>query len=84
MNFLYLSAFTTVASFVGLQWWVFSLVDGIKSDGLIEGGEIHSGNARRALELVLGSNVTVALLANFVLNVFAVVVLSLKVNFLSL
>lgn len=70
-----------MASLVGLQWWVFSLVDGIKSDGLIDGGEINSGNARRALELVLGSNVTVALLVNFVLNVYALVVLGLKTLF---
>lgn len=81
MNLLYISAFSTVVSLVGLQWWVFSLVDGIKSDGLIDGGEINSRNARRALELVLGSNVTVALLANFALNVFGLVVLGLKTLF---
>ena len=81
---MYVAAFSTVASFVGLQWWVFSLVDGIKADGLIDGDDIHSENARRVLELVLGSNVTVALLVNFVLNVFALVVLCLKVKFLRL
>lgn len=81
VNLLYLSAFSTVVSLVGLQWWVFSLVDGIKSDGLIDGGEVNSGNAMRVLELVLGSNVTVAMLVNFVLNVFALVVLCLKTLF---
>ena len=72
---MYVAAFSTVASFVGVQWWVFSLIDGIKADELIDGGEIHSGNARRALELVPGSNVSLALLVNFVLNVFTLVVL---------
>lgn len=80
VNLLYLSAFSTVFSLVGLQWWLFLLVDGIKSDGLIDGGEINSRNARRAMELVLGSNVTVALLVNFVFNVFGLVVLGLKVE----
>ncbi|XP_020263730.1 E3 ubiquitin protein ligase RIN2-like isoform X1 [Asparagus officinalis] len=81
VNFLYLSAISTVVSFVGLQWWVFSLVDGIKADGLIDGGEISLKNVRRVLELVLGSNVTVALLVNSVVNLFAFLVLSLKTLF---
>lgn len=73
VNYLHVSAVSTVASFVGLQWWAFSYFDAVKSDGLGEG--------ESAVELVLGSNVTVAFLVLFVINVFLLVVLSLKTLF---
>lgn len=81
VNYLYISGVSTVFSFVGLQWWVFQLIDEIKSDGLISGDEINSDNARHVLELILRSNRTVVLSINFVLNVFVLVILSLKTIF---
>eukprot|EP00262_Sarcandra_glabra_P020017 TRINITY_DN783_c0_g1_i1.p1 TRINITY_DN783_c0_g1~~TRINITY_DN783_c0_g1_i1.p1 ORF type:complete len:589 (+),score=56.43 TRINITY_DN783_c0_g1_i1:506-2272(+) len=81
VSYLSVSAVCTVLSLGGLQWWVASSLDKIKSDGLIGEGGIHSGNAGRALELLLGSYVTIALLGNFVLNVFILVVLCLKTIF---
>lgn len=83
MNYLYLSVFSTAASIVGLQWWTVSSLDGMKSDGLItsDGGGGSKESAGRALELLLSSHVTVALLANFVINVYVLVVLLLKVSY---
>ncbi|THU73619.1 hypothetical protein C4D60_Mb04t24750 [Musa balbisiana] len=83
MNYLYLSVLSTAASVVGLQWWTVSSLDGMKSDGLIssDGGGGSKESAGRALELLLSSHVTVALLANFVINVYVLVVLLLKTLF---
>ncbi|KAF8413000.1 hypothetical protein HHK36_000972 [Tetracentron sinense] len=83
VNYLSISAVSTVLSFVGLlQWWMTEVSgDKLKSDGSIGENVIHMGNADHILELLLGSYVTIALLANFVLNVFILLVLSLKTIF---
>lgn len=79
VNYLYASAISTVISLVGLQWWTVSLLDGMKSDDLIDENEDGSRSVERVLALLLGSRVTIALLASFVLNVFVLVILCLKV-----
>lgn len=81
VNYLYLSGFSTAAGFVLLQLWTVSSLEGMKADGLI-GGEAGGGSlesAGRALELLLSSHVTVILLVNFVINVYFLLVLLLKV-----
>ncbi|XP_042494923.1 E3 ubiquitin protein ligase RIN2-like [Macadamia integrifolia] len=81
VSYLSISALCTVLSLVGLQWWTESKLYQLKLDDPIGEDGIHSGNASRALELFLGSHVTIALLANFVLNVFILVILCLKTIF---
>ncbi|WOL05651.1 hypothetical protein Cni_G14380 [Canna indica] len=84
VNCLYISAFSTVVGLVVLQWWAFSSVDEMKADGLIAGGNDARGSsesAGRALELLLSSRVTMALLVNLVINVYVLVVLLLKTLF---
>ncbi|XP_058086719.1 E3 ubiquitin protein ligase RIN2 isoform X2 [Magnolia sinica] len=78
VNYLSASAVCTVISLLGLQWWTDSALDKIRSDGLISEDSIHSENATRVVELLLGSQVTVALVANFALNVFILLILCLK------
>lgn len=60
------------------------MLDGTKSDGVVDGNEVGSRSVGRALELLLGSHVTIALLASFVLNLFVLVILCLKVFILVL
>ena len=54
----------------------------LKFDGLIGETILNSGNASHALELLLGSYTTLALVANFALNVFGLLILSIKVIFM--
>ncbi|XP_065047279.1 E3 ubiquitin protein ligase RIN3-like [Musa acuminata AAA Group] len=83
VNYLCLSAFSTAVGLVGLQWWTVSSLDRMRSDGLFvgDGHGVSSESARRALELLLSSHVTVAMLVNFVINVYVLVVLLLKTLF---
>ncbi|KAB1210858.1 E3 ubiquitin protein ligase RIN2 [Morella rubra] len=81
VRYVAISAFSTVLSFIGLQFWTESSLDVLKSDGLITENFIHSGNASRVIELLLGSYATIGLLTNFVLNVFVLLVLCLKTIF---
>lgn len=81
VNFLYLSAVSTVVGFVGLQSWVLGLLDEFKSAGLIDGNRLHSGNIWSVLELLSGSNAAILLLLNFVSNVFVLGLLTLKTIF---
>ncbi|XP_074558715.1 E3 ubiquitin protein ligase RIN2-like [Curcuma longa] len=83
VNYLYLSAFSTAVGFVFLQWWTVSSLEGMKADGLIgrEAGGGSLEDAGRALELLLSSHVIVVLLVNFVINVYFLVVLLLKMLF---
>ncbi|KAG1362185.1 E3 ubiquitin protein ligase RIN2 [Cocos nucifera] len=81
VNYLSASAISTVISLVGLQWWTISLLDGMKSDDLVDENEVGSRSVERALALLLGSRVTIALLASLVLNVFVLVILCLKTIF---
>lgn len=79
-SYLKISAVCTVLSFVGLQFWSEFSLDKLQADGLIGEKLLHVENVNRALELLLGSYATVALLANFVLNVFVLLILCLKVT----
>ncbi|XVF08458.1 hypothetical protein REPUB_Repub07fG0005100 [Reevesia pubescens] len=81
VNYLVISALSTALSFVGLQFWTEFSLDKLQTDGLISENFIHTENVNRALELLLGSYATVALLANFVLNVFILLILCLKTVF---
>ncbi|URE21955.1 hypothetical protein MUK42_10700 [Musa troglodytarum] len=83
VNYLCLSAFSTAVGLVGLQWWTVSSLDRMRSDGLFvgDGHGVSLESAQRALELLLSSHVTVALLVNFVINVYVLVVLLLKTLF---
>ncbi|XP_043722590.1 E3 ubiquitin protein ligase RIN2-like [Telopea speciosissima] len=78
---LYISAFCTVLSLVGLQWWTESKLYQLKLDNSVGKDVIHSGIASHVLELLLGSHVTIALVANFVLNLFVLGILCLKTIF---
>ncbi|EOY22895.1 RPM1 interacting protein 2 isoform 4 [Theobroma cacao] len=81
VSYLAISAVSTALSFVGLQLWTEFSLDKLQTDGLISENIIHTENVNRALELLLGSYATVALLAIFVLNVFILLILSLKTVF---
>ncbi|KAL5728274.1 RING-type E3 ubiquitin transferase [Ranunculus cassubicifolius] len=78
VSLLPISAVCTVASLVGLQWWAQSSLEKLKLDGSIGESVIHSGNVSRVVDLLLTSGITIALLANFVFNVFILIILCLK------
>lgn len=81
IGLLPLSALCTAASLIGLQWWTILLLEKLKSDGSISDNAVNSGNASQALELLLSSEITIALVVNFALNVFILVILCLKTIF---
>ncbi|GMP69921.1 hypothetical protein CsSME_00028997 [Camellia sinensis var. sinensis] len=80
-SYLSISAVCTLLSFVGLQYWTELSLEKLKSDGLVGGHSVESVNARHALQLLFGSQATIALLANFALNVFVLLILGLKTLF---
>ena len=79
IKYLPVSVASTALSFVGLQVWTELSLDRLRADGLIA-KNISLGDSEHALELLLGSYFTIALLTNFVLNVYILLVLSLKVR----
>lgn len=79
-SYLVISAASTILSFVGLQFWTEFSLDKLRTDGLVVENVIHLESANRVLELLLRSYATVSLLANFVLNVFVLINLCLKVS----
>ncbi|KHG00428.1 E3 ubiquitin protein ligase RIN2 [Gossypium arboreum] len=81
VSYLAISAASTALSFIGLQVWAEFSLDKLQNDGLISENFIHTENVDRALELLLGSYASLVLLANFVLNVFILLILSLKTVF---
>jgi autocrine motility factor receptor len=80
VSYIAISAVCTALSFVGLQWWTEWSLDRLRSDGLIGENFINSENVNRALELLFSSYATIALLMNFVFNVFLLLNLCLKVS----
>lgn len=82
VSYLSISVACTVLSFAGLQCWTHLSLEKLISDGLIGEDLIHSGNTSHALELLFGSYATVALVVNFALNIFVLIILCLKVNFI--
>lgn len=79
-SYLVISAASTILGFVGLQFWTEFSLDKLRTDGLVVENVIHLESANHVLELLLRSYATVALLANFVLNVFVLINLCLKVS----
>ncbi|XP_010532247.1 PREDICTED: E3 ubiquitin protein ligase RIN2 [Tarenaya hassleriana] len=80
IKYLPLSVASAAVSFVGLQVWTELSLHRLRTDGLIT-QNISLGDSEHALELLLGSFTTIALLANFALNVYILLVLSLKTLF---
>lgn len=72
LRYVAVSAVCLALSVAGLQWWVFSF---LSRNGL------GLGDAGRAVELLLGSNVTIALLVNLAVNAYILLVLCLKMLF---
>jgi autocrine motility factor receptor len=79
ITYLHISVATTALSFVGLQVWTELSLDRLRADGIIT-KNISLGNSENTLELLLSSHTTIALLASFVLNIYILLVLSLKVR----
>ncbi|XP_010443260.1 PREDICTED: E3 ubiquitin protein ligase RIN3-like [Camelina sativa] len=80
IRYLHISVATTALSFVGLQVWSELSLDRHRADGLIT-KNVSLGDSEDPLELLLGSHTTIALLTSFVLNVYILLVLSLKTLF---
>ena len=80
VSYIAISAICTALSFVGLKCWTEVSLDRLRSDGSIGENLINSENVNRALELLFGSYATIALLVNFVFNVFVLLNLCLKVS----
>ncbi|XP_024979977.1 E3 ubiquitin protein ligase RIN2 [Cynara cardunculus var. scolymus] len=81
VGYLSISAVCTMLSFIGLRYWTELSFMKLKSDGLMGENLLDPGVASRVLELLLDSYTTIALVVNFVLNVFILIVLSLKTIF---
>ncbi|PON56265.1 43kDa postsynaptic protein [Parasponia andersonii] len=81
LSYIAVSGLCTILSFAGLHLWTESSLIRLKSDGLISENYTSDGNIGHVVDLLLGSSMTVALLANFVLNVFILLVLFLKTIF---
>ncbi|KAJ6714657.1 RING FINGER AND PROTEASE ASSOCIATED DOMAIN-CONTAINING [Salix viminalis] len=81
VSYIAISAICTALSFVGLKCWTEVSLDRLKSNGSIGENLINSDNVNHALELLFGSYATIALLVNFVFNVFVLLNLCLKTIF---
>lgn len=79
VGYLTISAVCTVLSFIGLQYGTELSYMKLKSDGLMGENLLQRGVATRVLELLLGSYTSFALVVNFVLNIFILTILALKV-----
>lgn len=79
LRYIAISVVCTALSFAGLQFWTETSLVKLKSDGLLGENLIPAANVGHVVDLLLGSYATVGLLANFVLNAFVLLVLSLKV-----
>lgn len=65
-------AVCTALSVAGLQWWVFSF---------LARNDLGPGDTGRAVEVLLGSKITIALLLNLAVNAYILLVLCLKMLF---
>ncbi|GLT39801.1 hypothetical protein SLA2020_139710 [Shorea laevis] len=83
LNYLGISAISTALSFSGLQLWTEISLDKLWTEGLITENFFNTENASRAFDVLVGSYAAAALLVNFVLNVFVLLILSLKTIFFS-
>ncbi|KAL3652489.1 hypothetical protein CASFOL_002170 [Castilleja foliolosa] len=76
VNVLFISVACTVSSLAGFQYWANISLEKHKLN--IIDDFFNSEDASRALELLLGSYTTLALLASFAVNVFVLIILSIK------
>ncbi|GKV17588.1 hypothetical protein SLEP1_g28068 [Rubroshorea leprosula] len=83
LNYLGISAISTALSFSGLQLWTEISLDKLWTEGLITENFFNTENASRAFDVLFGSYAAAAILVNFVLNVFVLLILSLKTIFFS-
>ncbi|XAR71810.1 hypothetical protein NMG60_11018238 [Bertholletia excelsa] len=81
ISYLSISAICTMISFIGLLYWMELSLDKLATDGLIGEDFTEPGNTYRAIQLLLDSQATIALLATFALNVFVMLILGLKTIF---
>ncbi|XP_013618104.1 PREDICTED: E3 ubiquitin protein ligase RIN2-like isoform X1 [Brassica oleracea var. oleracea] len=81
INYLSVSVASTALSFVGLQVLTELSLDKLISNGMIAKKSISLTDSDHALDLLLASYFTIALLAIFVLNVYILLLLSLKTLF---
>nr|KAJ0186097.1 hypothetical protein LSAT_V11C900477900 [Lactuca sativa] len=85
VSYLPVSAIFTVLSITTLHYWTEPSLTELKSDGLNRNILLHPEDVTHALELLLlSSNSTIALVANFVINIYLLIILSLKGMFLPL
>lgn len=75
LRYIAASAVCLALSVVGLQWWVLSF---LSRNGL------GLGDVERAMDMLLGSKVTIVLLLNLAVNAYILLVLFIKVSFLEL
>lgn len=79
VSYVTFSLFSTVLSYTGLYYWTTLSPEKLILDGLISQNFVHSENVVQALESILGSYTSIALVANFAINIFVLAILSLKV-----
>lgn len=79
VSYVTISLFSTVLSYGGLHCWTTLSPEKLILDSLSSQSSVHSENVVQALESVLDSYTSIALVANFTINIFILVVLSLKV-----
>ena len=71
---------STALSFVGLQVLTELSLDKLIANGMIAKKSISLADSEHSLDLLLGSYFTIAFLAIFVLNVYILLLVSLKVR----
>ncbi|XP_076910164.1 E3 ubiquitin protein ligase RIN2-like [Bidens hawaiensis] len=81
VSYLSISAACTVLSFIGLRYWTELSYVKLKSDGLMGENLLQPGLASHVMDLLLGSCTTFALVVNFALNAFMLIILTLKTIF---
>ncbi|KAG5413919.1 hypothetical protein IGI04_001486 [Brassica rapa subsp. trilocularis] len=81
INYLSVSVASTALSFVGLQVLTELSLDKLIANGMIAKKSISLADSEHSLDLLLGSYFTIAFLAIFVLNVYILLLVSLKTLF---
>lgn len=79
VSYVTISLFSTALSYAGLRYWTILSPEKLLLDGLISQSFVLSENVVEALESLLDSYTSIALVANFVFNIFVLAILSLKV-----
>lgn len=79
VSYVTISLFSTVLSYAGLHFWTTLSPEKLILDGLVSQSFVHSENVDQALKSLLDSYTSIALVANFTINIFVLAILSLKV-----